>query len=303
MELSILARSLNYCSFRLLLCISMCCFVLSFFAQTSLAASPSAEFKIAIMQAQKGAAQKYRSLEKYLQTQGIQIRFVGTSSYTAAAKKFANGKVDGMFSGSGVAGSMLLKELAVPVLRPEDPQGISTYWAVVIAPIDSPKFNERADYFLDKKIILCSLASSGEFYYRSFSGLQNVDHSLVTAPSHGAALAGLARGIADVAIVKNRVWDSLKEKYPKLQQVGRDSGENPNGTLIVSKNADTDLIDKITKALLSLETATSPEAQQVRQDLAVRRYLPTRVEDFKHTIKLLKKAGVNKDFEFTFADR
>jgi ABC-type phosphate/phosphonate transport system substrate-binding protein len=252
------------------------------------------------MQAQKGAAKKYRSLEKYLQTQGIKIRFVGASSYHTAAKMFADGDVDGMFSGSGVAGSMLIKEIAEPVLRPEDVQGFSTYWAVVIAPIGSPVFTEKAEYFQNKRVILCSLASSGEFYYRSLVGLDKVEHSLIKAPSHGAALVGLSKGVADVAIVKNRVWDSMKKAYPKLQMVGQDKGENPNGTLIVSKKADSEVISKFTSALYALEASQSPEAKKAKADLGIAGYLKTGPDDFVHTLNLLKRAGVEKDFKFVF---
>lgn len=258
------------------------------------------EFKVAIMQPQKGAAQKYRSLEKYLQTQDVKIRFVGASSYTAAAKMFADGVVDGMFSGSGVAGSMLIKEIALPVLRPEDQQGLSTYWAVVVAPKGSLEFTDNADYFRGKKIILCSLASSGEFFYRAIPEIGTIEHSVIIAPSHGAALLGLSKGVADVAIVKNRVWDNMKDRYPNLQMVGRDFGENPNATLIVSKKADPKLIEKFTAALYALETSPLPEAKQVLTDLGIRRYLATGPEDFAHTLQLLGRSGVNKNFNFTF---
>jgi ABC-type phosphate/phosphonate transport system substrate-binding protein len=258
------------------------------------------EFKIVIMQDQKGAAKKYRALDAYLHTQGIRIKFVGASSYTAAAKMFAHGDVDGMFSGSGVAGSMLIKEIAVPVLRPEDPQGYSTYWAVIIAPEGSPKFNQKADYFAGKKVIYCSLASSGEFFYRSLPDHDKIEHKERKAPSHGAALVGLSKGAADVAIIKNRVWDRLKQKYPTLEKVGEDYGENPNGTLIVSNHADPKLVKKLTTVLYALETAQSPEAKQARKELNVQRYLPTEQKDFAHTLKLLKLAGVGKDFVFSF---
>lgn len=266
----------------------------------SIALSTDSEFRVAIMQPQKGAAQKYRSLEAYLQTQGINISFIGTSNYLTAAKMFAAGEVDGMFSGSGVAGSMLIKDVAVPVLRPEDSGGISTYWAVVIAPKGSVEFTETADYFLNKKIILCGLATSGEFYYRSIPGIDKVEHEVIIAPSHGAALLGLSKGIADVAIVKNRVWDSMKNNFPNLQQVGHDNGENPNGTLIVSKQVKPELIKKLTTALYAIEILQTTEAKQVRADLAIRRYIATGIEDFSHTLSLLRRAGVTKDFTFEY---
>ncbi len=258
------------------------------------------EFKVAIMQAQKGMAQKFRPLENYLKRHGVNISFVGAPNYPAAAKMFADGRVDGMFSGSGVAGSLIIKDLAYPVVRPVDREGRSTYWAVVIAPNGAPKFINNADYFDGKTAIFCALASSGEFFYRSIPEIEKSGATLIQAPSHGAALAGLAKGAADVAIVKNRVWDNLKAQYPELNKVGEDSGENPNGTLIVSKKADPQLVKKCVTALMALSNEHGPEAAAVHEAMGIRGYVATTADDFAHTLVLLKKAGVTPDFNFSY---
>ena len=52
-----------------------------------------------------------------------------------------------MFSGSGIAGCMIIKDLAYPVVRPVSNGGWSTYWAVVLAPKGSPRFTQDAAYF------------------------------------------------------------------------------------------------------------------------------------------------------------
>ena len=51
----------------------------------------------------------------------------------------------------------------------------------------------------------CQSHSSGEFYARSILGSKR---KLLKASSHGMAIDALSRGKADIAIVKNRVWDS-----------------------------------------------------------------------------------------------
>jgi len=256
--------------------------------------------KIAIMQDKKGAAKKFQPLVPYFKTQGVDVSFVGAKNYAAAAQMFASGKVDAMFSGSGVAGSMIIKEVAQPLVRPVSKSGTSTYWAVVIAPKGSPRFTQNADYFKGKKVIFCSLASSGEFYFRSIEGATKVGAEMKKAASHGAAVDALSKGAADVAIVKNLVWDKIKDKYPDLARVGEDPGENPNGTLIVSKKMDGSLADKVKSALLAMESNSSVEAKTARDGMKVRGYLETSVDDFKHTIPMLKKAGVDKSFNFKY---
>lgn len=290
-------------NFRMQLSFTRIAITIFIMLSVGVAQVPAAEgqkFRIAIMQSEHGAAQQYRPLENYLLTKGIEVKLVATPSYPAAAKMFTNGEVDGMFSGSGVAGAMILKELAVPILRPVDTKGHSTYWAVLVAPKDASQFTGSSDYFAKKKVIFCSLASSGEFYYRSIPDIMGVDSVMIPAVSHGAAVAGLAKGVGDVAIVKNWVWDSVKEKYPNLKMVGRDNGENPNGTLIVSKKAPQDLVQAVTEVMMELSESKSPEATLVREQLGISKYVLTSQDDFKHTLNLLSRAGVDKNFNFKY---
>ena len=177
-------------------------------------------FKIAIMQDEKDAWKKYTPLVTYLKNKGIDVVFVDALTYPQAADMFASGTVDAMFSGSGVAGSMIIKDLAEPLVRPLGKDGFSTYSAVVLARKGSKNFNGSADYFQDKKVVFCGLASSGEFYYRSLPNIASAKATLLKAASHSAAIDTVARGAADIAIVKNRVWDKMKSKYPDLIAVG-----------------------------------------------------------------------------------
>ncbi len=258
------------------------------------------QFKLVIMQDEKGAAQKYAPLASYLKTKGVEIILVGAPDYIKAAQMFTAGEVDGMFSGSGVAGIMLVKGLANPVVRPVSKDGNSTYWAVVIAPTGAAKFTGSSDYFAGKKVMLTSLASSGEIYFHSLTGAKAVKATLMKAASHGSAIDALSKGVADVAIVKNRVWDKEKSKYSNLAMVGEDNGANPDSTLIVSKKANADTVKKVSSALLGLKGDSSAEANAVRDSLNVNEYITTTTADFKHSLELLKKAGVDASFQFAF---
>lgn len=257
-------------------------------------------FKLVIMQDDKGAAQKYAPLADYLKTKGVDVALVGASDYVKAAQMFAAGEADGMFSGSGVAGTMLIKDLATPVVRPVGKDGNSTYWAVVIAPTGAAKFNGSSDYFSGKKVLFTSLASSGEIYFHALPGANAVKATIMKSVSHGAALDALSKGVADVAIVKNRVWDKEKNKYPNLAKAGEDNGENPDSTLIVSKKANADTVKKISGALLGLKDDSSAGANAVRDSLNIKEYIITTNADFKHILELLKKAGIDASFQFKF---
>jgi ABC-type phosphate/phosphonate transport system substrate-binding protein len=257
-------------------------------------------FRIAIMQDQPGVAKAFQPLLDYLSKKGIEASFIAAKNYLSAAGMFKNGDVDGMFSGSGVAGAMIIKELAVPVVRPVGKDGFSTYWAVIIAPKGAKKFTGSAAYFAEKRVIVTSLASSGEFYYRSLPDARLTKATLIKAASHGAAIEALSKGEADVAIVKNRVWDKIKDKYQNLEPVGEDKGENPDGTLIVSIKADGSLVARVSAILIGIEKDNSPESQTVKSSLEIQGFTKTTIKDFEHTLSLLKNAGVTKTFDFLY---
>jgi ABC-type phosphate/phosphonate transport system substrate-binding protein len=239
-------------------------------------------------------------LETYLKGKGIPVQFIATRNYPEAAKMFARGKMDGMFSGSGVAGTMIIKGLAAPLVRPVSKDGHSTYWAVVVAPKGTPPFSGKASYFNGKKVIATALASSGEFYYRSLPGIRKTGSVLLYSANHGAAIDALSKGAADIAIVKNWTWKAMKNQYPNLKAVGKDNGDNPDMTLMVSHKTDLSLATKVKKALLALDADQSPEAQAVRREMGIRGFIPTTKKDFSHNLALLRRAGVTKKFNFEF---
>lgn len=262
------------------------------------AAAYGADLKIGIMQAQAGDAKKYQPLLDYLAKKGLPASFVTANTYPAAADMFAKGQVDAMFSGSGIAGALIIKEVADPLVRPVGQDGISTYSAAVIVKKGGAKFTPTNDYFNGKRVIFTALASSGEFYFHSLGASKAKE--VMKAASHGAALDALSRGQADVAIVKNRVWEKEKAKFADLEQVGGDSGENPDNTLIVSKKLSKATADKLAAVLLGLGSDTSPGAKAVMDSLKISKFIKTTPADFKSTLALLKKAGVNKAFNFKY---
>jgi ABC-type phosphate/phosphonate transport system substrate-binding protein len=260
--------------------------------------SQAADVTIVLHQSQAGDARKYQPLLDYMKKKGVLAEFHAAQDYQAAADLFAKGSVDAMFSGSGVAGTMMIKGLAYPVVRPVGQDGVSTYAAVIIAHKGGPRFGGSADYFNGKRVIFGALASAGELYFRSLG--PSSPKEIMKAANHGAAIDALARGTADVAVVKNHVWHKEKGKYPQLELVYEDAGQNPDGPFIVSKKMKPALVGKITTILLNLKDDTSPEAKAAMDSLKIREYIKATEADFKHTLAMLKKAGITKDWAFRF---
>lgn len=277
------------------------CLFLSFVFGSS-AFAQNSHFSIGIMQDEKEVAKHYSPLITYFKKHGVDVSMTPALTYPAAASMFRSGSVDAMFSGSAVAGIMIIKDLARPLVRPVAKDGVSTYWAVILAPGGSQKFDGSAGYFNKKRVAFCGLASAGEIFFHSIENISTTKARVMKSASHAAAIETLDKGFADIAIVKNRVWDKEKNKYPNISVVGKDIAENPENTLIVGNKTDPRLVAKVSEILLSLKNDNSPEADAVREQLDIKGYIKTTENDFKHTFKLLKKAGVNKTFNFAFAD-
>jgi len=258
----------------------------------------AADVRIAIVQAQAGEARKYQPLLDYLARSGVAASFVAAPDYRGAAELFAKGNVDAMFGGSGIAGTMMIKGLATPAVRAVGSDGVSSYHAVVVAPRGSPKFSGAPGYFDGKRVIFPALASAGEFFFQSVG--RSRPAAILKAASHGAAIDALARGQADVAIVKNHVWNKEKARYPALEEVGADSGENPDGSLIISPKLAPETALKIAATLLALAGDGSPAAAAAKDSLRIRGYVAATEKDFAHTLAMLRKAGVTREFAFAF---
>lgn len=263
-------------------------------------AAYSKDFKILIMQDDKGAAEKFKPIVEHLKTNGINVSLVGAPNYQSAAKMFASGEADAMFSGSGIAGIMIIKNVAYPLLRPVSKDGISTYYAVILGPKGAPKFDGTAKFFENKRVIFSALASAGEIFYYSIPGIRNINANVMVAANHGAAIDALSRGSADYAIVKNSVWEKNQAKYPNLEKIGEDKAVNPEMTLIVSKKSDKATVNKISDILLKVKEDNSSTAIELKNQMSIQGFIKTTEKDFSHTLSLLKKAGVNKDFNFKF---
>lgn len=261
----------------------------------------SAGFTIGVMQDKAGVGAKYNKLIDYFKTKGILVKIFPFKDYESAATMFSNGMINSMFSGSGVAGSFIMKDIATPLVRPVTNEKWSTYWAVVLAKKGAPEFNYKAEYFKGKKVAFCSLASSGEFYFQSIKGAAGEAAEIRLASSHGEAIDLLNVGTVEIAIVKNRVWDQLKSKYPEIVEIGADSSRNPDGTLLVSNKLDKNISMKLEKIFTALKDDQSPGAKEVKESLKATEFIKTTREDFKSTLELLKRAGVDKSFNFQYS--
>jgi ABC-type phosphate/phosphonate transport system substrate-binding protein len=258
--------------------------------------SSAEHIRMAVIQDKPTESSKYLVLKKFLAWKGLNLIFHSYSNYPSAATGFFEGNVDFMFTGSGIAAIYILKELAYPILRPVSKEGWSTYSAVVIATKGTAAFTGDTDFWKRKKVAGCALASSGELYMRS-AGVPN--SQIIVSRTHTEALEMLQDGEVDLAVVKNRVWEASRYRYPSLECVGQDTAEHPNATLMVSPQTDRKIVERLRQVLLALKDDSSKIAVKTKEGMGIAGFIPTSEHDFEPTLKLLKKAGVSESFQLS----
>ena len=247
---------------------------------------------------------KYEALSAYLR--GVNpllgdIKLQIAKNYSEAARLFAAGDVEGMFSGSFVAAVFIAKGLAKPVVRPLAANGSSTYRASVVAKEGTAPFAGIAD-FKGKRVAYCLLASAGEVFVRSLLGPGEKPEKIFTAvpvDSHQAALESVMSGAADYAVVKSTLF--VPGEYPGLIKVSTAPGGHPDNTLIMPNSVFERYGALISRALLGLEGDTSEKAEAVKQAFGCKGFIVTAGADFAATFTLLRKASIDpKTFDFVF---
>jgi ABC-type phosphate/phosphonate transport system substrate-binding protein len=284
--------------------VSLLCTALVLAAASVATAADTLHFVIMSSEDPKTEGPKYTALAEYLKagSPGIgDIELRVAKDYPEAAKLFQGSEVDGMFSGSFVAGIFIKKEVAKPVARPVLNSGATTYKAVIIAKQGTKPFAGIGD-FRGKKVAYTLLASSGEAFVRGLLPAGEKPESVYTpvpAASHMIAIKAVESGAADYAVVKNMVWKPAD--FPGLTLVGEDKGENPNNTLILSNAAADKYGEEIKRHLLKLEADTGAQAMKVKDMFKIKGFIPTTNADFSHTFEIFEKAGISaKTFDFKF---
>jgi ABC-type phosphate/phosphonate transport system substrate-binding protein len=284
--------------------VALSCLGLLLAVSTAAVAADTLHFVIMSSEDPKKEGPKYAALAAYLKAENpgigdIELRVA--KDYPEAAKLFQGGEVDGMFSGSFVAGIFIKKGVAQPIARPVLANGATTYKAYIIAKEGTKPFAGIGD-FRGRKVSYTLLASSGEAFVRGLLAAgerpENV-YTPVPAATHQIAINAVQSGAADYAVVKNMVWDPAK--YPGLALVGEDKGENPNNTLIMSNAAAGKHGDAIRRGLLKLEADGGGQAAEVKKLFGIKGFIPTATADFSHTFEIFDKANIDaKAFNFKF---
>lgn len=243
---------------------------------------------------------RFRLLGEYLTRKvGVPIEFTILSRYGNIIERFQTEQMDGAFFGS-FTGALAIEKLGVvPLARPVNLDGSSTYHGHLFVKTASPfrsvkqlrgkrmAFVDRATTagyvfplaLLRKAGIPSPDAFFGEYY---FTG------------SHDAAMAAVLAGKADAGAAKHSVYDRVRKENPAVDRdltIIAESPSVPSNGLCVRKGLDPRLEAALKQALLELEQ--DPAGGAVLAEFGALRFIQTTAEDYLPVIEMAREAGID----------
>jgi len=250
--------------------------------------------------------QRFDSLGAYLtEKTGLQVDFTILSRYGNIIDSFTTEKMDGAFFGSFTGALAIGKLGVVPLARPVNPDGSSTYHGLLLVRKDGD-IGSVAD-MAGKRMAFVDRATTAGFifplaYLRDSGITAGVDYfgEYFFTGSHDAAIIALLDGKADIAAVKHSIYNRVVEENARAAKeltVIAKSPNVPSNGLCVRPDLARPIRDKLQKALLDLEN--SPGGPEVLRKFGALRFIVTTAADYQPVFEMAKKAGIDiKNYDY-----
>ena len=244
--------------------------------------------------------ERFRPLAEYLsQRLGMPVELTMLSRYGNIVERMENKDVDAAFLGS-FTGALASAQLGmIPIVRPINLDGSSTYWGYIFVRKDGGI--ETAEQMKGLRLALVERATTAGFVfpvaYFHGEGIDIDDGFFGDVQfwgSHDAAINAVLEGQADVGAAKNTIWEHLMRVDPRVGEELRilaTSAKVPSNGLLVAPDVTPELRDRIRDLLLDLEG--SPGASEILQRLRFKGFVPTSRESYQPVFDLATEAGID----------
>lgn len=244
--------------------------------------------------------ERFTPLGRYLEKKtGIAVEIKPLSNYGQLYEEMREGNIDAGFFGSFVYVMTRARLGIIPLVRPVNPGGKSTYTGMLFVRKDSGIRNP-AD-MKGKTIVLVDPATTAGYIaqkeYLLSRGINiDTDMKIHWAANHEAAIRAVLNHQADIGGAKdtvvrkyrgeNRVFDTIVDIIAETPKFGV-----PDNTLAVRKGLDAATREKLKKTLLDMHR--DPEGAGVLKRFAAVRFIATDDDDFKPLYNLVRKMKID----------
>jgi phosphonate transport system substrate-binding protein len=213
---------------------------------------------------------RFRLLGEYLTRKtGIPVEFTILSRYGNIIESFQSEKMDGAFFGS-FTGALAIEKLGVlPLARPVNLDGSSTYHGHLFVRTDSPirtiqQLRGKRMAFVDRATTAGYVFPLALLRKNGIPGPDGFFAEYYFTGSHDAAIAAVLDRKADAGAAKHSVYDRMRRENPNLDKdltIIAESPSVPSNGLCVRKDLDPRLAASLRQALLDLDR--DPEGASV----------------------------------------
>jgi len=243
---------------------------------------------------------RFRLLGEYLGRKiGMPVEFTILSRYGNILESFEAGGMDGAFFGS-FTGALAIERLGVvPLARPVNLDGTSTYHGFLFVRKDSgirtvKEMRGKRMAFVDRATTAGYLFPLAWLRERGVAGPDGFFSEYYFTGSHDAAMIAVLDRKADVGAAKHSVWDRVRRVNPRVDEellILAESQRVPSNGLCVRKDMEPDLREALRRALLDLER--DPEGTRVLAEFGAIRFIETTAADYAPVQRMAREVGID----------
>ncbi|MDH4163705.1 MAG: phosphate/phosphite/phosphonate ABC transporter substrate-binding protein [Nitrospirota bacterium] len=243
---------------------------------------------------------RFKPLGDYLAKKtGLPVEFTILSRYGNIIDSFKTERMDGAFFGS-FTGALAIKKLSVvPLARPVNLDGSSTYSGYLFVRRDSAiktvaDMKGKRMAYVEKATTAGYLFPLAYFREHGVTDLNGFFSETIFAGSHDAAVSAVLDRKADIGAAKHSMWDRVKQENSRVDEeliILAQSPTVPSNGLCVRKDLPPTLIAKLKEALLNLDK--DPEGKKVLVQFGALRFIETTAGDYKPVFDMARNAGID----------
>ncbi len=244
--------------------------------------------------------ERYQPLANYLRTKtGIDIKLKVLSRYGTIIDNFRSAELDGAFFGSFTY-ALAHARLGLAVLaRPEDANGISTYYGVIFVRKDgrirtAAAMRGKRFAFVDKATTAGYLLPLEYFRNNGIGDYKAYFHEAYFAGTHEDAIYDVLNRKADIGAAKSTVYERLANADGRITRdllILARSPEVPENGLAVRGDIDDSVKNALRTALIGMDK--DPAGREVLEAFGSRRFSATSDSDYKPVLDYARDAGID----------
>ncbi len=243
---------------------------------------------------------KYKPLGDYIEKKtDIKMKFTVLPRYGNIIESFEKKNMDGAFWGS-FTGALAIKELGiVPIARPVNPDGNSTYKGYIFvhkySVIDSvDRMRHSVIAFVDKATTAGYVFPVAYLREHGVTDIKSFFKEYYFTGSHDSAIYAVLNKEAEIGCAKNTIFDMLAREDPRVKEdlvILATSPAVPSNGLAMRKNIAADIKQKLKKVLLEMDG--DQEGKEVLKEFGAIKFIETTENDYAPVFDLARKAGID----------